>query len=116
MEENQLEEIAKEAYDLAKQITGMEEAMNGSKEAFRAYRSYARNFNSILEKTKRILDSDKTILSTVTHLTPRDPNEEMGYLKEFEGIKGDLPLIKAALQSFFDFYFPKKEKERIGFK
>ena len=114
--ENQLAEIAKEAYVLAKQIAGMEEAMNASKEAFRAYRSYAMNFNSILEKTKRILDSDKTILSTVTHLTPRDPDEETSYLKEFEGIKGDLALLKAALQSFFDFYFPKKEKERIGFR
>lgn len=116
MEENQLVEIAKEAYVLAQQIAGMEEAMNRGKEAVSGYSSYAKNFNSILEKTKRILELDKTILSTITHLTPYDPNKGGGYIKEFAEIKGNLPFLKAALQSFFDFYFPKKEKERIGFK
>ena len=116
MQENQLAEIAKEAYVLAQQIVGMEEAMSRGKEAVSGYSSYAKNFNSILEKTKRILDLDKTILGTVVHLTPYDPNKGTGYIKEFEGIKGNLPILKATLQSFFDFYFPKKEKERIGFK
>jgi len=116
MEDNQLAKIAKEAYVLAQQIAGMEEAMNRGKEAVSGYSSYAKNFNSILEKSRRILKLDKTILGTVKHLTPYDDNKRMGYLKDFEEIKGNLPILKAALQSFFDFHFPKKQKEKIGFK
>jgi len=49
-------------------------------------------------------------------LNSYNSDQEHGYLKDFEQIKGNLPILKAALQSFFEFYFPKKEKGRIGFK
>jgi hypothetical protein len=116
MEEKELMEMAKEAYVLAQQIEGMEEAMNKGEKAVSGYPSYAKDFNLILQETKKILEIDKTILKTISHLNPYDPNKKLGYRADFEGIKADLPILKAALRSFFELYFPKKEKERIGFK
>jgi hypothetical protein len=116
MEENDIIEIAKQAYVLAQQIIGIEEAMHKIDNAVAGYPSYANNYNAFLEKTKKILELDQTIFKTISHLKPYDPNLESGYIGEFEEIKANLPILKASLLSFFEFHFPKSEKEKIGFK
>ncbi|MCJ7578763.1 MAG: hypothetical protein MUO91_09965 [candidate division Zixibacteria bacterium] len=105
MEGNNLIEIAKEAYVLAQQIAGMQETMNKSEQAVSGYPSYANNFNALLEKTKKILEVDQTILMTISHLKRYDPNLDTGYIREFEEIKANLPILKGALHSFFEFQF-----------
>jgi hypothetical protein len=114
MEGNGLEEIAKEAYVIANQIGGMEIVMR-SKEALSGYPTYASNFNAFLKRTKEILQADQTILGTISHLEPYDPKKDHGYARAFEEIKANLPVSQGALRSFFEFHFPKSEKERIGF-
>lgn len=116
MEETNVIEIAKEAYVLAQQIAGMEEAMNKNERAVAGYSSYASNYNVFLEKTKKILEIDQTILKTISHLKQYDPKEDTGYVTGFEEIKANLPILREALSSFFEFHFPKSEKEKIGFK
>ena len=116
MEERNLIESAKEAYVLAQQIAGMEEAMNKSEQAVAGYPSYASNYNALLEKTKKILEVDQTMLKTISHLKRYDPKQDRGYMGEFEEIKANLPILKEALHSFFEFHFPKSEKDKIGFK
>ena len=116
MEEKELIEIAKKAFVLAQQIEGMEEAMNKGEKALAGYRSFAKNFNSILEEAKKVLGIDQAILGTISHLNQYDSNKQRGFSVDFEGIKADLPILKGALKAFFEFYFPPKEKEKIGFK
>lgn len=116
MDEARITELAKQAYALSIQITGIEAAMNAGKDAISGYSSYAINFNSLLEKAKRILATDETILETIVHLRPYDPQKASGYIKEFEGIKADLPVLKGAFSSFSELHFPAKEKEKIGFR
>jgi hypothetical protein len=89
--------------------------MKNRDEAISGYLSHAKNFNSILNKAKKVLEVDPTILKTISHLNSYDPNNTSHKYKDFEGLKSDLAILKAALKSFFVFHFPKKEKERIGF-
>ena len=115
MDEKQSFELAKKVYVLSEQISNMEKAMDKERGAISGYKIYAGNFNSILEKTKITLKCDPTILGTISHLDPFDANLNSGYLKEFEGIRASLPMLKAALDSFFNFHLPKKEREKLGF-
>jgi len=106
--------LAKEAYILSQQLLELENAM--SKEAaVSGYSSYATNYNMILEKSKKVLGLDDVLLSTVAHLSQYDAYVETGYRREFEQIKADISVLKATLRAYFDFNFPKKEKEKIGF-
>ena len=116
VEEAQTAEIAKEAYVLARQIDGIEEEMNRSG-AQNGYSSFATSFNTILEKAKKVLHLDPTIFSTIEHLTPYKPDaiNMRERVFSFHELKGSLPILKAALQSFFDFHFPNEEKKKIGF-
>jgi hypothetical protein len=43
-------------------------------------------------------------------------NQDQDYSYKFTQILADIPILKAALDSFFIFYFPKEEKRRIGFE
>ena len=115
MEEEKEIEFAREAYVLSRQIGELENTMSKSKSAVSGYPSYAKNFNTILERSKEILKGDEIIFRTIAQVTPYNPGKEFGYIVDFEGIKADLSVLKGALHSFFEFHFPKKEKEKMGF-
>jgi len=115
MDNEEVLNLAKEAYALSQQLHELESAMSKDG-AVSGYTSYATNYNSILSRAKKILEFDKTLLATISYLGQYDPNVKTGYFKEFQEIKANIAILKATLHTFFNFNFPKKERDRIGFK
>ena len=116
MKEPDILERAKEAFALASQIKQLEDVMNRGRSARHGYQAHARNFNAILEKAKPLLSIDETIGNCVAHLQSYDDKEESNYLSEFEQIKSDLAMLRGGLEAFFEFHFPRNEKEKMGFR
>jgi hypothetical protein len=120
MNEEELQNLAKEAYILFQQLQGLDDAMAKAEDYF-GYKAFAINYNAILEKAKAILKADTTMLSAIERLSAYDPSDEFDWKEssrpeyQSEQIKADIPILKATLQSFFDSHFPPKEKEKIGF-
>ena len=115
MDNDDILNVAKEAYALSQQLHELESAMLG-KNSLSGYSAYANNYNAILDRSKKILELDKTLLSTIDHLKHYDPQKAYGYVQDFEEIKANIATLKATLRTFFEFNFPKKEKERMGFQ
>jgi len=115
MEEQELINIAKEAYLLAKQLGALEEGLKDRKNAM-GLEAYMKNYNLILSKAKRLLKNDEVILASINHLEPHDYPESYSYEQKFSEIGGDVPILKEALFTFYEFHFPKKEKDKIGFR
>jgi len=115
MEEQEIINIAKEAYILSKQLGALEEGLKERKNVS-GYRSYAENYNKILARAKQLLQNDEIIFKSIQHLKPYDSSKNSGYAKEFIEMAGDVLILKEALYTFFEFHFPKKEKEKIGFR
>lgn len=108
-------EIAKEAYILSQQLKELETAMTSAGQNVSGYRACAQSFNAILKRAQDILKHDATMLRSVEHLRSYNPSKETGYAQDFQEIKADMAVLKATLHAFFVFYFPAKDKERIGF-
>jgi hypothetical protein len=106
--------IAKEAFVLSKQLEALHSAMIDAGEKWGGYRAFAETYNVHLARAKQILSLDSTIAKTIEHLLPYDPMKATGFGRDFEQIKADLPLLKAALTSFSIFHLPARER-RIGF-
>jgi len=121
MNEEELQNLAKEGYILFQQLQGLDDAMAKAGGNYSGYRAFADHYNAILEKAKAILKADTTMLSAIKRLSAYDPSDEFDREEpsrleyQSEQIKADIPILKATLRSFFDFYFPPKEKEKIGF-
>jgi ASC-1-like (ASCH) protein len=115
MGEQELINMAKEAYLLSKQLGALEEVVKNHRNVA-GYRAQAENYNQILERAKQLLKHDEIIFNSIKHLKPYDSNKSSGYTKEFVEIGADAAVLKEALYTFFEFYFPKKEKEKIGFQ
>lgn len=114
MTESEMQDIAKSAYVLCQQLISIEASMKDVT-AVCAYSSYARHYNNILGEAQIILAHDKTIYKSVAFLSRYSELDDDDSGISFEKIKADIPILKAAVLSFFEFYFPKSEKERIGF-
>ena len=112
MEESVL--LAKEAYVLSQQIQELEGSLRDAESAS-GYHAYARNFNRMLERALDILKRDEVMLRTIEGLVSYDETVEFGYAREFSQLKADLPILRSALCSFFQFYMPPQEKAKIGF-
>jgi hypothetical protein len=108
-------EIAKEAYVLSEQLAALQEAMEKTGSSFCGYPAFARTYSTHLSRAKEILKNDLTILRTIEHLTPYNPGKKQRYGSDFLQIKADLPILRSALRSFFDFNFPPKEKQGLCF-
>ncbi len=115
MEEKELINIAKEAYILSKQLSALENTLKDRKN-IQGYGSYKENYNQILERANQLLKYDAIISKSIKHLKPYDYPEELSYETVFLEMRGDVVILKEALYTFFEFHFPKKEKEKIGFR
>lgn len=115
MDDPKVMEIAKEAYALSQQLASLQEMMEKNKSSYSSYPAVARTYSAHLNRAKVILNSDPTILRTIEHLKEYDPNKQHGYVADFLQIMADLPILQSALRSFFEFNFPPKEKQRMGF-
>jgi|SRR6185295_16649820 len=109
------QELGKEAYTLAQQLEALYVAMKEAGDHWGGYRSFATTYAVDLVRARELLASSPTIARTIAHLRSYDPNKATGYGRDFEQIKADLPVLKAALESFALFSLPAKEKKRIGF-
>jgi len=105
-------ESAKEAYVLMSQLDCLEKVL--LRENVSGYKAAAENYNRILQRAKTLLSVDYTFLRSIEHLQEQPPNAS-GYIRNYNEIKLSLPILKAALYAFCNFYLPKKEKDRIGF-
>jgi len=115
MKENEITKIAKEAYVLSEQLREMRESMDKDGDNYRGYVAYARTYSAHLARSKEILKLDPSILRTIDQLAPYDPAKQRGFSRDFYQMKTDVPVLLAALRSFFEFNFLKKEKEQMGF-
>lgn len=109
-----LVQLAKEAHLLAKQLRALHEEMKAAGRNWGGYRAFAATYSMHLARAQQILSTDPTIAKTVSHLQPHDP-EARQFGRDFEEIKADLPVLCAALESFFVFHFSPEERKKIGF-
>jgi hypothetical protein len=114
MESTQVDttQLAKEAYVIADQLREMQKSMDERKGA---YHAYTRTYNRQLVRAKEILKLDPTIARTVEHLTSYDEHKESGWAHDQSQLHADLPILLSALRMFFEFNFPKQEKQKMGF-
>jgi len=106
-------EAAKEAYVLMNQLDSLEKVL--VPENVSGYRAAAENYNRILQRAKTLLSADNTFLRSIEHLKEQSPSLAGGYITNYNEIKISVPVLKAALYAFCNFYLPKREKDRIGF-
>lgn len=116
MEQEQIVAQAKEAYVISQQLAEMQESMDKAGANLEGYHAFARTYTKHLERAKEILQLDPTIAGTIDQLVPYDATKRTGYRKDFQEMRADIPILRSALRSFFDFNLPAKEKERVGFK
>ena len=107
--------VTKEAYILSRQFEAMEKAMVAAGENVDGYRAFATSYNAMLSRAQKIFKLDETFLDSISQLKawPTEPDE--GIVERFACIKAEVAILKAAVFSFFEFYSPKEEKEKIGF-
>lgn len=110
----ELVRLAKEAHLLACQLRALHEEMKAAGRNWGGYRAFATTYSTHLVRAQEILSNDPTIAQTVSHLRPHDPGARQ-FGRDFEEIKADLPVLCAALESFFMFHFPPEERKKIGF-
>ncbi|MDP3024911.1 MAG: hypothetical protein Q8O10_05190 [candidate division Zixibacteria bacterium] len=117
MKEEEIIDVAKEAYLLSKQLGALEEGLKSKDRRISlGLRAYAENYNQILARAKQLLKYDEIILKSIQHLKSYDCPEGYQSETEFLEMGADVPILKEALYTFFEFHFPKKEKEKIGFQ
>ena len=124
MENNDTTELAKEALILAAQLKALYDEMEKAGDNDEGYQAFARSYNKALARAKIVLAHDKTMLRSIEHLTEFNPsdglqngqyNPETDYSGDFENLKAEMAVLRATLNTFFAFYMPDKEKQRIGF-
>lgn len=124
MEDRDTTELAKEALILAAQLKALYDQMEKAGDNDKGYQAFARSYNKALARAKVVLGHDKTMLRSIEHLTEFNPSDGLrngqynpndDYSGDFENLKAEISVLRATLNTFFAFYMPEKDKQRIGF-
>jgi len=124
MEDNETTELAKEALIIGAQLKALHEQMEKAGDNDEGYQAFVRSYNKALARARVVLAHDKTMLRSIEHLTEFNPSDGLGggqynpnndYSGDFENLKAEISVLRATLNTFFAFYMPEKDKQRIGF-